>query len=943
MNYSRGSHWHSRKNSGAALVITLAVLVIMAIMVVSLSDIMRIERGAARSHVEKARAEILARIPMDHVLGTLEAQTTDTTRNWISQPGQLVASQPSQSGGSSKILPVSTPVPLSSGAPATSPTSSKQPPYFQPANLNIALFGAQSNIITGALPPHLITEDPDPANSNNALPMLLNWIYVRQDGSEDVSPQPDTTSTANPIVGRYAYWTDDESSKVNYNLAWKRNNNPNPASHPTQINLPSLLGTDPSVTEPLADAIHLFKASPPGIQTAPTTTTAYKALNRFFYNTPEDARRVQAIKDGVYSALSQAKFSVTHYNSDPDTTFFNEPRFVLTTQASRAGTQASAANGPLFLDILNTANSDPGLISSINQAKLQKVIDKLDSYLSRTDWPIATGSTASFQAKYYGGNAQRLKQLSLNIVDYVRSKESKQALVAPLRFAYPQGGSLAIGIAVDANSFIGSTRGPLITELGLFIPQNPTSPTTPQTYAAKLKVEIYVPPNFGISSLDLTKLTMFQNLFVDKSDTDNESMNVFPPEAVITAAEITMAPSGNPLKAGDRAVISRNVTITYPTGGGRPTKASNVLLRIAISQQSTGDRLNIAPLIDGSSNFIKCPVNAPAVPENMMPSVEVDDPRVNSFKSDWKIATAPSAGAAPNTFGSVNSVSTLHQPPTANPAIVPEQDVDVSGNITDISLVMPAPAGTTGNTLSANPDGIMASSGELGFLSTGMQSAAAAGIPWRTLHLQPSQQPTSIVPDWAFMDLFTVPADVPSTGVQLPTTFYSPHGNSTGGRVNMNAHPVPFTMDRIAPLAAVFEKARSTATDLTKTVDSATAQTIANNVYNRTLAIANKGSSAGKSYGYPAGFDSPGEVVEIKGVADGGEESEQLVRDIANLITARGNVFSVYTIGQALKQTSNHQLVTTGEQRQQAMFERYLDPNTNSVHFHQVYFRNLLP
>lgn len=60
------------------------------------------------------------------------------------------------------------------------------------------------------------------------LPMPVEWIYVLEDGttgalddsgtfvSSEVSIQP---SAANPIVGRFAFWTDDETCKVNVNTA----------------------------------------------------------------------------------------------------------------------------------------------------------------------------------------------------------------------------------------------------------------------------------------------------------------------------------------------------------------------------------------------------------------------------------------------------------------------------------------------------------------------------------------------------------------------------------------------------------------------------------------------------------------------------------------------------------------------------------------------------
>jgi hypothetical protein len=247
--------------------------------------------------------------------------------------------------------------------------------------------------------------------------------------------------------------------------------------------------------------------------------------------------------------------------------------------------------------------------------------------------------------------------------------------------------------------------------------------------------------------------------------------------------------------------------------------------------------------------------------------------------------------------------------------------------------------------------GRVRSSGELGLIHTGIEGSNTApqpGIPWRSLHLQPSNLAATAVPDWAFMDLFTVPADVPVAASGL----FSPHSNSAGGRINVNAKPDPFDLQRTDPLTAVLMGAQ-TSTLTTNTLSLADAQKIAKNIYNHTLAAAAGTLPAGKLYpsstSLPNVYESPGEVVEISGVADHGEESEQLIREIGNLITARGNVFAVYTVGQALKQTPNGKLVITGEQRQEAMIERYqINKGTSlldddSIGLRTVYFRNLTP
>jgi len=61
--------------------------------------------------------------------------------------------------------------------------------------------------------------------TNNPAPMPVKWLYVRQDGSVFAPGGNGSVATGlnaaadNPIVGRVAYWTDDETCKVNINTA----------------------------------------------------------------------------------------------------------------------------------------------------------------------------------------------------------------------------------------------------------------------------------------------------------------------------------------------------------------------------------------------------------------------------------------------------------------------------------------------------------------------------------------------------------------------------------------------------------------------------------------------------------------------------------------------------------------------------------------------------
>jgi hypothetical protein len=372
-----------------------------------------------------------------------------------------------------------------------------------------------------------------------------------------------------------------------------------------------------------------------------------------------------------------------------------------------------------------------------------------------------------------------------------------------------------------------------------------------------------------------------------------------------------------------RAVLSTNVPPAAPpvtTGTG-----TKVLLM--------GGVLNtiyqIAPANSGLTNGIPIQTNALSA----MKSLEVDDPRLNQHPGDWVEVSV-------NTFGVRNSRWSAGQPA---PSVLPEVDTE-NGKVSDASLYMPPPKGTVftraDGSLDDNTAGQVMSVGELGFIHTGYEPCARfdttpipPGVPWRTLRLQPSQSGTNVVPDWALLDLFTAPIAAPN---QQNRFVYAPHDTSFGGRVNLNSQAAPFGIERTAPIAAVLQNSSYSMTNLANKLSAADAATLARNIVNRTLA------SGGKQYGFPSGYDSPGEIAEILGVADKGEPSEELFRRTANLFTARGNVYGVFSIGQALKQSPAGELTVLAEQRVQGVVERYTD-STGVTRFSTVYLRNLSP
>lgn len=806
-------HRHQR---AAALITVLAVVVLATILAVGLTVAMRMDRQASYYHLERERATLMAREGVETARAILRAATATDSLSWVSQPGRIVT--PTQA------------FELSSGGGSTSATG-----LFAAANLNRLTWQGNDRIL-------------DPQGGD----ISLQWIYVRRDGSRETNQNP-SVQTNNPIVGRYAYWVDDESTRVNLNTAWQRQGNPN--------------------TNNLA-AASIVSLEALGLTSAQALEVYSSAINRAF-NTPFEALNLS----GLTNILSTNRFLTTHYTQDSDLNPWGEPKMVLTTQKNRANGNTN------FLDILNVDNTDPGVGANINATKITQTLGKLVGYLTQTNWSYAPGS--SFATKYYPSDTNRVWQLAADILDYVRSAESTNVFLMPTRGNPTGTGGFTYGNLSASNSIIGTVRHPMITEVGAWV----GSAMTSTRYELKYTFEMYLPANAGIDSYPLNG----RDVLVWVTGSGFITNRILPGQA----SPATLAP-------GQYAKITQDFTLGASSSGGRPT---NVKIRLAPTVP-TGGSADIVPLNQDSAYYINCPIDSdPSVSVDNISSAEVNDPRVNKHQANW----IPRSG---NSFGAVNSIWLQ---PLASPPF-PPQDTD-GGTISAASFRMPYPKGHA-----SNPLGIISSAVELGYVSTGVETANANGVPWRSVRLQPTANaPTNVVPDWALLDLFSAPilTNGISTNMQK---LYAPHENALAGRINLNAGSFqPFSNSiRTNVLNALF-------TNVTGAPVS-----IVSNVEQRILA------NGGRSYGITNLFDSVGELAEIRGVSDGGESNEQMIlRQVVRQATVRGNVFSIYSIGQALKQTPSGTLVINGEKMLQSMIERYTDGAAPK--YRVVYWREINP
>ena len=268
---------------GVALVLTLAILVLATMLVIAMFVRMSSERVDSSASIRQSEARQMAAGVVDLVKSTItqaasgyesgaDGKFTASRTAWASQPGlirtwkedgtayktyRLYSSGPIvntgtinltteqsdingwKSGGTSfNALWCDLNAPAASGTNAntlsypivTPPKDAKSGSAATDTNNGVPTDdpatavqeGVQGFAITSAPG---FTSGTSPGPTNNPAPMPVKWLYVLQDGTF-VTPTGtgavatvDGASQANPIVGRVAYWTDDETCKVNINTA----------------------------------------------------------------------------------------------------------------------------------------------------------------------------------------------------------------------------------------------------------------------------------------------------------------------------------------------------------------------------------------------------------------------------------------------------------------------------------------------------------------------------------------------------------------------------------------------------------------------------------------------------------------------------------------------------------------------------------------------------
>lgn len=478
--------------SGAALVLVLACLALLTVVVISLMVGATQELNTAKSYAEQVEARRLAASTLELVKGQIWAATTETNSgaaatSWASQPGAIRTFK----SGDTNLVNVyklyssdAMVVPNSSYTPASEvPTTwASQPDVFVDLNRPVVIGGVTNYPIFNPAASGSVAGFTNNASSvgvattTSPLPMPVRWIYVLRDGSLTNSSVTNATfNSTNPVVGRIAFWTDDDTCKLNINTAsatrdgetnnslaatsfWdipaNGRNHPDdseyrlamfqPAQgeyqrypgHPARVNLRTVF------TNLNADEIYAFAprtstnddtlGSYGGTQKATTNLNLtiipnrlYASVDELFYNTN---RTINNSTNTNFSAtsLNQIEGFLTAYNRAPDLNLFGKPRISMwpihkdptkrTALDKYFATASTMTNTNGGSELYSVTREDPN--SSTNDlGGSGATIMRLFNYLSGLTSLTPPGFTSTFEAKYGAAGKDQLLTLSL---DYIR-------------------------------------------------------------------------------------------------------------------------------------------------------------------------------------------------------------------------------------------------------------------------------------------------------------------------------------------------------------------------------------------------------------------------------------------------------------------------------------------------------------------------------------------
>lgn len=542
-----------------ALVIVLSALTLLAVLAIAFLSSSRTELHSSRTFADGNRARILSQSAISLAMAQITAGTKGIDSNgrplaWASQPGMIrVYDEAGEAVQQFKLY--SWDKMATSGSPdltaeraelnhwATDKaifTDLNQPaissgekvyPIIDGNSLTLSvndLNGAARTYDNGSGQPAIegfsVTTATNPATAENPVPMPVKWLYVLEQG-QLVAPDGGSENKAtfapgqgpsadNPIVGRIAFWTDDETCKININTAsegvywdaprltsyslddWNLESN-QPVrgeyqrypGHPAMTCLSTVFPTQqvrdiydliPRIGKGGSDGGSQRTAWTDGAPTyQPLTLDSdrlYATIDElaFLPDRTTNEKVLQNPSDAL--RLERAKFFLSAHNRAPEVTLFGTPRInIWPVHSSETGGYRSACDSAFafcstmrndlgtgkyryYFQRENADDSTQDLPSSgsvVGLGRNRMLLEYLRNLTSRQ----VPGFGGSFQTKYAAGDVAGLvqgterDQILTQIFDYIRSTNLADSTVAKTKW-FAQGGQV-----VPIDDLTNGTRG----------------------------------------------------------------------------------------------------------------------------------------------------------------------------------------------------------------------------------------------------------------------------------------------------------------------------------------------------------------------------------------------------------------------------------------------------------------------------------------------------
>lgn len=527
-----------------ALVLVLAFLVLITALIIAFLSNVTTEHSGAKGYADGARSKQLADSAVQIAIGAIQAATDHGVQEtWASQPGMIrVYDQTGAAKAYYKLYSSDTMVVSSSQVSAFEPGKSDvdaqwntKPALFTDLNSPVvsgstavfpildgnAIRSLTKNRAGTSVPAYLgydadndglpdvegFSVDPSKVNyspgsaisvTNTPVPMPTKWLYVLQDGTVTVADDTSSTtatfgnapsskqpSASNPITGRIAFWTDDDTCKVNVNTAsegvyadmprFRADEDMTTLSLNQPINKefqrypghPAM--TSLSVVFPTLTAKQIYAITPRivgggsqggTVQTmkigaaaiAPITLDSdrlYATIDELIF-APTLSGSKRALQGLTQEQLARGRFFLTANSRAPDVNLFNKPRVCIWPVSSSTGSSdrsvfdqqfafCSTINDHKYYFQRSTDPKNRGSESSTldlptngseNGLERNRMLMEYLRYL--TSQPIP-GFGGNFQSKYSEKNskgATDCDQILTGIFDYIRSANLYDTRVA---------------------------------------------------------------------------------------------------------------------------------------------------------------------------------------------------------------------------------------------------------------------------------------------------------------------------------------------------------------------------------------------------------------------------------------------------------------------------------------------------------------------------------